>query len=172
MIGAILPLTVSFLVIILSSRTRVEGGPAPFRGRPYWLVVLVIALLATMIFSISHVIYGGIVLTSSWATGMAFAIMSSGAAYWWFRGRTAAVQVGAAEIYVMWTFGCFGSDVLRTLTGLARVPAGEALWGGGGLQDLLFWSGLYAVLSFLSLVIFLRLLRPLSERAKHGGLRN
>lgn len=172
LIGGASPLAASFLVMALFARRRVEGAAPPFRNRFYWLVALIIALLTTVTFSASNVLHGGVILTDSWTLVAGFVILSSGVAYWWFRGRWVGVQVGAAEVYSMWTLGGVGSDAIRTFTGLAGVPSGAVVWGGGGFHDLLFWAGLYAVLSLFCLVLLLRLLRPLSRRVEHGTLRS
>ena len=88
--------------------------------------------------------------------------------YWWLRGRRLGVAWGTAECYVMGTLGAFGSDVIRTLGGLVGAPGGAAVWGGGGLLDILFWFGLYVSLSFLSLCVLLAMVTRAYDAIPHA----
>ena len=143
-VGAGLPLILSvvFVVLVLAFPER-GRSPQAFRGRLYWLVPLPICLANVVVFGISHELYGGLALTSSWATGAYFAGASLGVAYAWTRGSKLGVVPALMEAYVMGTMGTFLADLVRTLTGLVRVPGEAAVWGGNGLLDLLFWFGIY-----------------------------
>lgn len=149
--GGLLPLALSFLLVVaLTGPSRDPGEPAPFLSLAYWLGVAALALLITGFFSASHAFYGGLGLSKLWAFWLVLAGGVAGVDYWWLRGWRLGVVEGTAECYVMGTLGAFASDVVRTLTGLARAPGEAAVWGGGGFLDILFWFGLYMALSFVS----------------------
>ncbi len=143
-LGAGLPLILSaaFVVIGLALPAGDRSAQA-FRSRLYWLALLPIGLANVVAFSVSHELYGGLALTSSWATGAYFAGACLGVTYAWTRGTKLGVVPGLLEAYVLGTIGTFLADVVRTFTGLVRVPGESAVWGGGGLLDLLFWFGIY-----------------------------
>lgn len=170
--GGALPVAISLLLVaVLRRRPLREASAGPFRSRPYWLSVGLIALLATVMFSLSHELYGGLTLQESWAFWSVIVGAAAGVGYWWLRGRSLPVGYGCAECYVMGTLGMFASDIVRTLSGLAIVPGAVAVWGGGGFHDLVFWFGIYASLAFLGVRLFLPPLTRLSEaalRPDHG----
>lgn len=144
--GCIIPILASLLMLGLGIRGRRD--PRAFRSRRYWLVVVAIALVATVTFSVSHELIGGLELSKP----VAYVSIQVGAAigigYWWFRGRRLPLVQGIAECYAMGTLGILGSDVIRTLSLLTTTPGAATVWGGGGLHDLVLWFGLYISVSF------------------------
>ena len=151
LVGGILPLLASLAMVAASPGSRADGArPHAFRSPAYWLAVLVMALLVTLFFTASQELYGGVGLSKSWAVGLLLAGCVTGVDYRWLRGRRLGAAWGTAECYVLGTLGAFGSDAVRTLAGLARLPREAVVWGGGGLFDIVFWFGLYVSLSFLS----------------------
>jgi hypothetical protein len=170
LVGGVLPLVASLAMLAAPARPRGDAErPPPFRSPAYWLAVLVVAIFITLFFTASQALYGGLGLPREWAFWLLFAGCVAGVDYWWLRGRWLGAAWGAAECYVMGTLGAFGSDVIRTLTGLARAPGEAAVWGGGGLFDIVFWFGLYASLSFLSLWVVLALLTRARNAMLHAG---
>jgi hypothetical protein len=156
LVGGLLPLLASVAMFVASAGRHLDGArPHPFRSRAYWVAVLAAALLVTLLFTASQGLYGGVGLSKLWAILLLLAACATGAGYWWLRGRRLGAAWGAAECYVLGTLGSFGSDAVRTLTGLARLPGEAVVWGGGGLFDIVFWFGLYVSLSFLSLYLIL-----------------
>jgi hypothetical protein len=169
LVGGVLPLLISALMVaVLTTAPRRGDLPSPFRSRAYWLAAVLISLFITLFFSASNVLYGGLGLPRLWAFWLVLAGGAAGADYWWLRGRRLPAFDGAAECYVLGTLGVFGSDVIRTLTGLASAPGEAAVWGGGGLLDILFWFGLYLVLAFLSVGAFRGLLSRAYETLVRG----
>jgi hypothetical protein len=159
LVGGVFPLFLSFAMVASLTTPRMDGErPAPFKSRSYWLAVLVVAVFIVIFFTASHALYGGLGLTKLWAFWLVLAGGVAGVDYWWLRGRRMELIGGTAECYVMGTLGAFGSDAIRTLTGLASAPGEAAVWGGGGLLDILFWFGLYVSLSFLSFSVILAIL--------------
>jgi hypothetical protein len=158
--GGIVPLLASLAMLAAAwtgPRSEVHR-PAPFRSHAYWSAVLLVGVVITLFFTASHALYGGLGLSKLWAFWLVLAGGVAGVDYWWLRGRRLGVTGGAAECYVMGTLGAFAGDVIRTLTGLASAPGEAAVWGGGGLLDILFWFGLYVSVSFLSLRVILAVL--------------
>lgn len=162
--GGVLPLLVSAVVLAAWMGPKAGKRRGVFRSPAYWLAVVVVSIFVTLFFSAAHELYGGLGLPKLWAFWLVFVGGVIGVDYWWLRGRRLKVGEGTAECYVLGTLSVFASDVTRTLTGLASAPGEAAVWGGGGLLDLLFWFGLYIALSFLILRIFLSLI-PLPSRA-------
>jgi hypothetical protein len=144
--GGIIPILASLL--ILETGTWDKRDPRPFRSWRYWLVVLATALVATIVFSVSHELIGGLELSKPAAIVAIEVGAATGIGYWWFRGQRLPLVQGIAECYVMGTLGIFGSDVIRTLSLLATTPGAATVWGGGGLHDLVLWFGLYVSISF------------------------
>ena len=168
--GGVLPLFASLAMLAVSTGPRRDDGhPAPFRSPVYWLAVLLVVLFITLFFSASHALYGGLGLPKLWAFWLVLGGGVAGVDYWWLRGRRLAVAWGTAECYVMGTLGVFGSDVVRTFTGLASAPGEAAVWGGGGLLDILFWFGLYVSLSFLRFSVLLAVLPRARAAIVHTG---
>ena len=156
LVGGVVPLLASFAMLAASAGLRMDDEhPLPFRSLAYWLAVLLVALFITLFFTASRVLYGGLGIPKLWAFWLVFAGSVVGVDYWWLRGRRLGLAGGMAECYVMGTLGVFASDLIRTLTGLASAPGEAAVWGGGGLLDVLFWFGLYSSLSFLILRVLL-----------------
>ncbi len=152
LIGGILPLLASAASIAASTERRSDGTrPLPFMSRAYWAAVLAIALLVTTLFTASQALEGGLGLSQLWAFLLLLAGGVAGVDYWWLRGRGMGLAWGTAECYVLGTLAAFGSDLIRTLGGLARAPGEALVWGGGGLFDILFWFGIYVSLSFVLL---------------------
>lgn len=169
--GGVVPLLVSFMIVaVWAERGRGQGCLAPFRSWRYWLGVASISVALTAFFAASHALYGGLGLSKVWAFWLILAGGAAGVDYWGLRGRRLGLVDGTAECYVMGTLAVFGSDLIRTLTGLASTPGGAAVWGGGGLLDILFWLGLYMAISFAALWGFLAILSRAS-RALSGGSR-
>jgi hypothetical protein len=167
--GGIVPLLASLAMLAAWTGPRSEGHrPAPFRSRAYWLAVFFVGVFITLFFTASHVLYGGLGLPKLWAFWLVLAGGVAGVDYWWLRGRRLGVAGGTAECYVMGTLGAFAGDVIRTLTGLASAPGEAAVWGGGGLLDILFWFGLYVSVSFLSLRVILAVLTRARETILHA----
>lgn len=158
LVGGVVPLLASLSMLAPATGPRRNERPAPFRSPAYWLAVLVVALFLTLFFSASHALYGGLGLSKLWAYWLVVAGGMAGVSYWLLRGRRLGAAWGTAECYVMGTLAVFASDLIRTLGGLATVPGESAVWGGGGLLDILFWFGLYVSLSFLMLRFLLALL--------------
>ena len=157
LVGGILPLLASLAMVAASTGARPSGArPQTFRSPAYWFAVLLMALLVTLFFTASQDLYGGVGLSKSWAVGLLLAGCVAGVDYRWLRGRRLGAAWGTAECYVMGTLGAFGSDAVRTLAGLARLPVEAVVWGGGGLFDIVFWFGLYVSLSFLGFSAVLR----------------
>lgn len=152
LIGGVLPLLVSAALVAASTEGRRDGSSRlPFRGTAYWAAVFVIALLVTLLFTASQAVVGGLGLSQLWAFLLLLAGGVAGVDYWWLRGRGMGLASGTAECYVLGTLAAFGSDLIRTLGGLARAPGEALVWGGGGLFDILFWFGIYVSLSFVIL---------------------
>jgi hypothetical protein len=152
LIGGILPLLASAAMLAASTERRGDGTrPLPFRGPAYWAAVLVISLLVTILFTASQALVGGLGLSQLWAFLLLLAGGVAGVDYWWLRGRGVGLAWGTAECYVLGTLAALGSDLIRTLGGLARAPGEALVWGGGGLFDILFWFGIYVSLSFVVL---------------------
>lgn len=169
--GGVVPLAVSFMMVaVWADKGTGLGDPAPFRSSWYWLGVASISVALTAFFGASHALYGGLGLSKVWAFWLVLAGGVAGVDYWGLRGRRLGLVDGAAECYVMGTLAVFGSDLIRTLTGLASAPGAAAVWGGGGLLDILFWFGLYMSISFAALRGFLAMLSRVS-RALSGGSR-
>jgi hypothetical protein len=170
LIGGVLPLIAALAMLAASTGSRGDAEPPPpFRSPAYWLAVLAASVLITLFFTASQALYGGLGLPRLWAFWLLFAGCVAGVDYWLLRGRQLGAAWGAAECYVLGTLGAFGSDVIRTLTGLARAPGEAAVWGGGGLFDIVFWFGLYVSLSFLSLWGALALLTRARDALVHAG---
>lgn len=148
--GGLLPLLLSFLLVaFLTWPSGNADAPTPFASLGYWLGVAALGVIITVFFSASHALYGGLGLSKLWAFWLVIAGGVAGVDYWWLRGRRLGLVGGTAECYVLGTMGVLVSDVIRTLSGLARAPGEAAVWGGGGLLDILFWLGLYVAISFL-----------------------
>ncbi len=169
LVGGALPVIASFAMVASSTGARGDGErPLPFRSTAYWLAVLLVAVFITLFFTVSHELYGGLGLPKLWAFWLVVAGCFAGVDYWWLRGRRLGVAWGAAECYVMGTLGVFASDLVRTLGGLATAPGGAAVWGGGGLLDILFWFGLYVSLAFLALCALLAALTRARDSISHS----
>ncbi|MDG7006529.1 MAG: hypothetical protein JRM86_06295 [Nitrososphaerota archaeon] len=154
--GGVVPLLVSLAIVaVWAGRRDGWAGVSPFRSRWYWLGVAAVALGITAFFSASHALYGGLGLSKTWAFWLVLFGCVAGVGYWGLRGRLLGLVAGTAECYVMGTVAVFGSDLIRTLAGLARAPGAAAVWGGGGLLDILFWFGLYMAISFAAFRGFL-----------------
>ena len=149
LIGGVLPLLASAAMLAVSDDRREGTRPLPFRSRSYWAAVLVIALFITILFTASQALVGGLGLSQLWAFLLLLGGGVAGVDYWWLRGRGMGLAWGTAEGYVLGTLAAFGSDLIRTLGGLARAPGEALVWGGGGLFDILFWFGIYVSLSFV-----------------------
>lgn len=163
-IGGVFPLLLcAMMVSALTTFERVERRVAPFTGPMYWLAVLLLGLMITALFGLSHEVYGGLGLTKLWAFWLIFAGGVAGVDYWWLRGSDLTLGEGAAECYVLGTLGVFGSDVIRTLSGMAGAPGSAAIWGGGGFLDILFWFGIYMALAYVCLRGALRIISRLTE---------
>lgn len=170
--GGLLPLLLSATIVAVWMGTRrSRDAGAPFEGDACWMGVVVIAVCITAFFTVSHALYGGLGLSKLWAFWLVLAGGVAGVDYWWLRGNRLGVVDGAAECYVIGTVGTFASDVIRTLTGLARAPGEAAVWGGGGFLDVLFWFGLYMVLSFVSFRAVLGVLTWASQTVMNAAER-
>jgi hypothetical protein len=159
--GGLVPILASLSVMGLG--TRSAHDPRPFRSRSYWLVVAVMALVATTAFSASHELIGGLKLSAPAAYVAIQLGAITGIGYWWFRGRGLSLAQGTAECFVMGSLGMFASDAIRTFSLLTSAPSATMVWGGGGLHDLVLWLGLYMSISFLLLQALLSLQNRLSR---------
>jgi len=170
--GAILPVSASVLIVlaVVLSRRLGSGKSShrPFVSLFYWLILLIISLIATLVFAISQDLYGGLTLPKSGTFWTGIVGAGVGIGYWYLRGRRLTWWEGAAECYVMGALGMFGSDIVRTFTGLASAPGEALVWGGGGFHDLVFWFGIYAILSLLALRLYLPPLVGLSRVLPRG----
>lgn len=166
LIGGVAPLAASGAFTALGLRMAgKEGGPRPFRGMSYWLPALLIALLATAVFSLSHELYGGLALPPAWGNAAVLVGSAGGLLHWMARGRRMYAADAFAECYSMGVEGMFLSDVVRTLTGLASAPGSAVFWGGGGFHDLVFWFGIYMALGLSALRMVLPRLSRIADDA-------
>jgi len=147
LLGAVLPVLVAAVGTIsisyFSWPARLSGGVL---GAPFLTAILVVAILSVSLFTVSSYLYGGLYLPKLWAEAMVFSGAAGGAIYAWYRRRGRRILLTTVECYAIGTLGMVLSDLIRTATGLAYVPGGAAIWGGGGLLDFVFWFGIYLAL--------------------------
>ncbi len=147
LVGAILPLLVACLAIVaISFLTWPVSLPTSELGRSFWFSVLLVGLLSVAAFTVSHALYGGLTLPSTWSEASVFVGAGGGVAYAWYRGRRHSLVLATLECYAIGTLGVLLSDAIRTFGGLVSVTDGAAVWGGGGLLDFVFWFGIYLAL--------------------------
>lgn len=147
LVGAILPLLVTAIAVLsIFYLSWPFALPSGVFGRSFWLSIGLVAVASALVFTASSSLYGGSALPRTWAESAVFVGAGGGAVYAWTKGRTNNLGMTAIECYVMGTLGTIASDVIRTASGLVSVPGGAAIWGGGGLLDFVFWSGIYLAL--------------------------
>jgi hypothetical protein len=148
--GALAPLLLCLPLLSLKpGRSPTPGGS--WLARRLFLISLGLACVLPLLpFVLVQESTGGLVLGT---LGGALAIFLGGvlgAAYAILRREGISILQGSAECFVVSAVGSFVSDIIRTLSGLARAPGGVLIWGGGGSHDLVLWFGVYMLLSYLT----------------------
>ncbi len=166
-LGAILPLMLSTLGILVVLQARGPSEPSRNLGLRFLLSVVLLAILSAIVFTLSNALYGGLALPQSWALASAF-VGAAGGVGFALRVEEREVLSGTVECYAAGTFGMFLGDLIRTFGGLAYVPGSALVWGGGGFLDYVFWFGIYLSLGFLLFTVLRRALVGL-VRPKIGG---
>lgn len=146
-LGAVLPILVAVIaIVVIYFFSWPASVPRHGIGLSFWFAVFLTTVLSVAAFFVSGLLYGGLYLTHSWAEGAVFVGAAGGVAYAWFNERGRNIARTTAECYAIGTIGMALSDVVRTSAGLVSLQGGVAVWGGGGLLDLVFWFGIYLAL--------------------------
>jgi hypothetical protein len=140
--GGFAPVFFSAALIPALRPVRALRGPVP------WAAIAGICALFIGIFGVSHDWYSGLTLTRSWASWLASFGAGLGIVLGLTRKRLGLFAT-ALELYAIGTLGTFASDVARTLSYQSTAPGQALVWGGGGLQDLVLWFGIYMALGYL-----------------------
>ena len=168
--GAILPLGMSLLIVVIYAMQK-RTSYSPFRKWPYWLTIAAASLLATVVFSVMHQLFGGVALPASGPFWSVIVGTLSGIGYWYLRGMRMSWLGGTSECFVLGSLSMFGSDIIRTFSGLASAPGEALVWGGGGFHDLVLWFGLYIVISYLVFRLYTPPFARLSKAMVHPALK-
>ena len=149
LVGAVLPLLVSLIMVTY------------YRKRLRWLRVAGFTFASFLIIASIGSIIGAIYGTIS-VMGWVYIIFWMLVVSWYSRLKVSRTDVWltAGELYVIGTLGVLLDDMVRTFLGFLNVPVvglriSPNIWGAGGPLDGIFMTGMYQVVLYLLMVIFL-----------------